>query len=55
MPPKKPEKKPPRPVGRPRTIPCGAKLRTIRVTDAEWVAVKQFVDEMRGKTKAPTR
>lgn len=33
--------------GRPRSIPDGTRVRGIRMTDAEWAAVKQFLKQRR--------
>lgn len=35
--------------GRPSTLPPGTKHRGIRLTDAEWKAVKELVEKMRAK------
>lgn len=43
-----PKKAKPRAVGRPWENPPGARPRTIRMTDAEWAAVKAFLAERRG-------
>jgi hypothetical protein len=43
----------PRPVGRPKSIPDGARPRAIRLTDTEFAAVEKLVRRMRG-TRNPT-
>ena len=50
--PRKPQPRP-RPVGRPKSIPTGATIRGIRLTAAEFVAVKEFVAKLR-TGQAPT-
>lgn len=47
MPKKQPEPKP-RPVGRPRSIPDGARPRAVRMTDAEYAAVLAYLAKLRG-------
>lgn len=37
----------PRPVGRPKSRPDGARFRGIWLTDAEFAAVKSLVDRLR--------
>lgn len=39
------EQKPRR--GRPKTVPAGAKVRNMRLTDAEYAEVKELVKQMR--------
>ena len=50
--PKQPDPKPKQPVGRPRTIPCGARPRTLRITDAEYAAVLRLLQTMRDRKTA---
>lgn len=51
--PRKPEPPKPRPVGRPKSRPDGAKFRGLWATDAEWAAVQALVAKLR-KVKPPT-
>lgn len=53
-----PEAKPTRKVGRPGefgNLPAGTRHRSIRLTDAEWEAVRALVKKLRKSTPAPTR
>jgi hypothetical protein len=38
-------------MGRPLTLPPGTRNRTIRLTDAEWDAVRAFVQTIRERAK----
>jgi len=37
----------PRPVGAPRTLPDGTRNRTLRLTDAEYAALRAYLKELR--------
>lgn len=50
MPKKPPAPDKPKPVGRPRTNPDGAKVRAVRATDAEWKAIKTYLAKIRDRT-----
>jgi hypothetical protein len=41
----------PRPVGRPKSRPAGAKFRGVWLTDAEFAAVKECVKRLREKSQ----
>jgi hypothetical protein len=53
VPRKKPPGHTPKAVGRPRSIPAGAKPRTLRVTDAELAAVRALLTSLRAAAPAP--
>lgn len=51
--PRKPKPSEPRPVGRPKSNPDGAKVRGFRVTDTEWLALKEHLAKLRRNRKSP--
>jgi hypothetical protein len=40
-------------IGRPRTIPPGAEVRSLRATDREWAAILALVKRMRKGSGKP--
>ncbi len=46
-----PEPPKPRPVGRPRSNPDGAKVRAVRATDSEWDALMKCLAKLRRPRK----